>query len=387
MNLPDLLRRKDRAVLLISGEAEPMTVPRWEGHRHAVRLEPGSLLRLQHAFQFRCLEGFPASIHWDVSTHPGLWSVPALKSCAKTLLKLRGRTWAKRPLSEFALDVLQEQPPKRRHTLFCARMRPLAPDTEVRLDWPSWIQEGQEYHLELSVRGELAAYVLVAPVFDARSHIIPLLRGDGVEVGPGLNPRVLPSRRVRVRYVESTPAREWVGLYKKRDQPSPAAVRDLWGRYIPGDGGTLAMIEDGALDFIFSNHVLEHMLNPLGILENWARKLKPGGILAGVVPDLRYTFDLRQPPSLPQEWLRERAAAVAEIPMGKYERWCRYTAPYNTPADLIARGYSIHIHYYTPETFVAMTRTLVEEGVLDAPSLHQSPNNKDFGFVMRRRPE
>jgi hypothetical protein len=60
--------------------------------------------------------------------------------------------------------------------------------------------------------------------------------------------------------------------------------------------------------------VLEQLINPIQVIENWAQKLRPGGVIAGVVPDLRYTFDLRQPPSTVANWLSEYAERVSEVP-------------------------------------------------------------------------
>ncbi|PYQ17805.1 MAG: hypothetical protein DMF81_26820, partial [Acidobacteria bacterium] len=153
-------------------------------------------------------------------------------------------------------------------------------------------------HLVLDGR---AAALGISPAFDARSLVSELLKGAGAEVGPGLNPHVHPGPDVDVTYVEVATADDWVTLYRKRDKPPPELTGNLWKRYLVSRAETLEAIADGTLDFVFSNHVFEHLMNPLGVLENWSRKLKSRGIVYNVVPDAGCCFDLRQPLSEPSE--------------------------------------------------------------------------------------
>ena len=125
-------------------------------------------------------------------------------------------------------------------------------------------------------------------------------------------------------------------------------------------------------------------MNPILVMENWAKKLKPGAMVAGVVPDCRYTFDLRQQPSTIEEWKNEYAGNMNAIGYDKYERWCKYTAPYNTPENLIERDYSIHVHYYTPDSYSKLIDILIEKGVYQSAFYNTSPNNKDFGFILQK---
>jgi SAM-dependent methyltransferase len=45
---------------------------------------------------------------------------------------------------------------------------------------------------------------------------------------------------------------------------------------------------DGSLDSVVSNHVVPHLHNPVLALREMARVLRPGGVIAHVIPDLRY---------------------------------------------------------------------------------------------------
>jgi SAM-dependent methyltransferase len=54
-------------------------------------------------------------------------------------------------------------------------------------------------------------------------------------------------------------------------------------------------VEDASYDFVLASHVLEHCANPLKVLQEWRRVLKPSGVLFMVLPDRRFTFDHRRP--------------------------------------------------------------------------------------------
>lgn len=49
-------------------------------------------------------------------------------------------------------------------------------------------------------------------------------------------------------------------------------------------------VPDESLDFVFSSHCLEHLENPVAVIENWKSKLKPGGVLFLYLPhpDMEY---------------------------------------------------------------------------------------------------
>ena len=57
---------------------------------------------------------------------------------------------------------------------------------------------------DLMIRADAGPMLLaVGPVFNPRNAILPLLKGRGVELGPGLNPIVRPQPGIDVRYVEN----------------------------------------------------------------------------------------------------------------------------------------------------------------------------------------
>lgn len=357
MNLADIIRRADRSLTVAAGDVEPIVYSVHGKKFQAVRLSKVSRIRLHRADEFYVLRTFPRVIGW------------------KLTLDGHGS-------GDVSLTVLFAADETVRKTLFETRLSAKTEPLDVELEWPMWAGDSAGYHLELAYQGECDLVILVGRAFNPRHQILGFLRGAGVEAGPGLNPHVLPSKDVSVRYVESVPAERWVALYKKQNKPSRVQTENLWDNYVLGSALDLSVVDDQSLDFVFSNHVFEHFVNPLGVLENWRKKLKGGGVVAGVVPDCRFTFDLRQVPSTIEEVNSERAAKTYNIDYEKYVRWCRFTAPYNTPENLIERQYSIHVHYYTPERFAEIIQILIKDGIFGSLYLDTSPNNKDFGFLL-----
>ena len=51
------------------------------------------------------------------------------------------------------------------------------------------------------------------------------------------------------------------------------------------DGAGLGGFGDESLDFVIANHVLEHIEDPIAALSNWARVLRPDGVLFLTLPD------------------------------------------------------------------------------------------------------
>lgn len=374
MNLADLVKRKDRSIEVKTGEVEALICSHSGYKMHAIKFEPETVLYVNGADEFNILKTFPRQPNWKV-----LYEGKAVKRALDSLHILNHKKDA-----VLLVEIESNCSQVKREKLFEVRLSATEAVRKVLLNWPVWAGQDSGYNLRISNRGDKELYICSGYAFNPRQKITPMLKGKGVEVGPGMNPHILPAKDVDIRYVESMPSEEWLKLYKKQDKPPKAITENLWSKYIVGDARELATIEDDSLDFIFSNHVFEHLMNPMQVLENWSSKLKQGGIIVGVIPDCRYTFDLRQPPSTKEEWEQEYDGTVNEIGRDKYERWCRYTAPYNTPESLVERNYSIHVHYYTPVSFSKLINPLIEKGIFQTAFYNTSPNNKDFGFVLRK---
>lgn len=67
------------------------------------------------------------------------------------------------------------------------------------------------------------------------------------------------------------------------------------GRQYIAEAGDLAVISDAKYDFLISSHMLEHSANPIRVLNEWKRVLKPGGVLLLVLPHRDGSFDQFRP--------------------------------------------------------------------------------------------
>lgn len=348
MNLHDLVVRRDRMILPVPGVVEAVNLKLLGGTQRAVRISEGpDGLLLGRADEASVLRG--------LSTMPG---------------------WVSHPVAGASLQVWLEGVDGTGGVPLGAAQ---AAGEQVRLQWPA--PTPAQFNLRLvAVGGQVE--VAVGPLFNPRLRLLPLLRGRGVEVGPGANPTVLPAADCEVSYVEKMSAEKWNATYSKGQLSDTASSH--WDRYVVGEGESLPSFVDGSLDFIFSSHVLEHMVNPLGVIRNWWRKLAPGGILTGVVPDARFTFDLRQPHSSRTDFLEQYRANSYDLTDAMYERWCRYTAPYNTPDVLKAREYSIHVNYFSIGAMCDLMDLFAEDESVQGRFVESVTNGKDFAFLLQK---
>ena len=358
MNLPDLINRKDRAVVLKSGAvtARKVGIPGQRSQR-GVELTVGAALCLRDAHQFSVLSTLPKTLDWRISRdadHEGGLRIQLVMQQTADTAALA--------------DVI---------------LPPSAHEAPILLDWPAIAGDGP-FDLVLEQTGETPTLLSVGPLIDSKTKLRPFLRGKGVEVGPGPFPQVLPGEDVDVEYVEQKSPDDWQTFYGKGAASTELLTPEVMARYRIGSGTTLEEWAPESLDFIFSNHVFEHLVNPAQVLRNWFGRLKAGGVVLGVVPDARFSFDLRQPFSRREDFERQLEAGSFEVPDAAYEAWSRYTAPDTTPASLKARGYSVHIHYSTPALFIELAGFLGVRGEDYTLFLETTPNNKDFGFILRK---
>jgi SAM-dependent methyltransferase len=114
------------------------------------------------------------------------------------------------------------------------------------------------------------------------------LGGTGIEVGPGHAPFPVPAG-ASVRFVDRLTSTEHHDLFPEMPREigvfvEPDIVADL-------DTDRLRAIESSSQDFVIASHVLEHLADPFGFLDDAHRVLRVGGVLLLVLPDRRCTFD------------------------------------------------------------------------------------------------
>jgi SAM-dependent methyltransferase len=241
-------------------------------------------------------------------------------------------------------------------------------------------QSRAQLDMHVFVEGEStkSAFLAVHAVLE-RKDLLQLCRGRGVELGPGPSPQVLPGNDVDVTYVEIATAEQWESLYNQKGNLKIDAA--LWKRYVRGAAHPLP-VEDGSLDFVFTSHVFEHLANPLGHLEHWRHKLRPGGVIAAVVPDIGGSKDYVFSPSSFAELIEEWRAGAMEPQLRHFERWAAVRAPKQSAKEVMDLQRSIHVHYYTHSNIHELLELAVAQMGFTRYDLRYVPNHKDFYFAL-----
>ncbi len=98
-----------------------------------------------------------------------------------------------------------------------------------------------------------------------RARLAPFCTGYGIDIGPGGDPIVPAAVRV--------------------DLEQPYSHVGTMPVQLGGDAADLYWFRDGALDYVYSSHVLEDFKDTEHVLREWVRVLKPGGRLIIFCPD------------------------------------------------------------------------------------------------------
>ena len=194
--------------------------------------------------------------------------------------------------------------------------------------------------------------------------MVRFLLGDGIELGPGHAPLPLPFPGATVRYVDRWEPDRNADLFPELEGASfqrPDVIANL-------DVDRLRAIATRSVDFVIASHVLEHLAEPLGLLEEIDRVLEPGGLLLILLPDRRRTFDVKRPPTSLEELVRKHASGCTTITNDEiiafiekanpddYERLQESSAAERDEIFDLHRLRSIHVHCWTEEEFAEASR-------------------------------
>ena len=200
----------------------------------------------------------------------------------------------------------------------------------------------------------------------------------GLEIGP-LTAALVSKEEGRVEYIDHLSTEE---LRKKYAQESTIDVNKIPViDHVLEEGKLPRHLIGGNYDYIVASHVFEHLPNPLGWMRDCASILRPGGCLALVVPDKRFTFDYSRTLTTLAEWIEsdlldqrrpsprqivEAATCSARIEAGI--TWQRAPKPdelAGSGADVDAFGLlkaeegcndylDVHCTVYVPSTFLRL---------------------------------
>lgn len=241
----------------------------------------------------------------------------------------------------------------------------------------------------------------LVPALDLRRGLTRHLVGSGLEVGPGHHPLVESNRWLAVRYLDRWEPERNAELFPELEGETfaePDLIVDL-------NTDALGPIASESEDFIVSSHVFEHLANPLRVIDDCHRVLRPGGTLLILLPDRRRTFDKDRHPTALEHVVahfEEGTIAVDDehiieflINTGTDPEVLKAIAtdPRHREAVLAThRDRSIHVHCWTLDEFIPVIEYSIEalknqwlfvDGLLTE---EQGAEGIEFGLVLRRSP-
>ena len=161
-----------------------------------------------------------------------------------------------------------------------------------------------------------------------------------------------------MKYVDRMTAAELQPHYRELSS-TPFVETD-----IVDNGEELTRIADNSQDFVIANHFLEHCQNPIQAFENFPTCLEDGGVLYMAVPDKRFTFDVRRPPTPIDHILRDHQEGPAWSKRQHFEEWARLVEGQSEEhvesrvRQLLDMDYSIHYHVWEASGLLEFVTTL-----------------------------
>lgn len=230
-----------------------------------------------------------------------------------------------------------------------------------------------------------------------RARLTAHLSGSGLELGPGHQPFPVPDD-VHVALVDQWVPDDSRALFYELDQdvsfPAPDIVANL-------DTERLRAVEGDSQDFVIASHILEHMAEPIGMLVDIHRVLRPGGVLLALLPDRRRTFDRTRFGTGIEHVVGEYKAGTTVVDDDHIVEFILHadhlirreegTEPEPLTDELIEahRLRSIHAHCWTEDEFIDVLLYVVRElgvsfSMRDGFSARAGRGGWEFGFVLQK---
>lgn len=196
---------------------------------------------------------------------------------------------------------------------------------------------------------------------------IDLRTAQGLEIGALCWP-VLTRADTDIRYLDHLPTE---ALKRKYANDPLVDIDNIVAVDYVCDGISLgeAVGRENYFDFVIASHVIEHVPDAIGWLNDIHRILKPGGRLCLAIPDMRRTFDrFRQPTTtgvLIEDYLLRRVRpspravfdhAAHHAPLGNDSCPPNFTFPLNEALglarDALEHYHDVHCLAVTPASFL-----------------------------------
>ena len=221
-----------------------------------------------------------------------------------------------------------------------------------------------------------------------RQHI-DVAHGRGLEIGPLVSP-VVTKEMGEIYYADHATTeelREWYRPDPAIDENAILPVDFVWGAQT-----LLEAVGDKApFDYVVASHVVEHVPDLIGWLQEISAILRPGGRLSLCAPDRRFTFDARRRATdladvIEAHLLRLRRPAVRAV----FDHFYRYVLPvdpqamwrgerghHDPPLDIkgaldmagtaatTTKYIDTHCWVFSDASFLSLLRGIMEAGLID----------------------
>lgn len=152
---------------------------------------------------------------------------------------------------------------------------------------------------------------------------LAILHGNGLEIGAMHNPTPVPIG-CGVEYYDVVTKAEAMALFPELPNESfsiePKYIGDV-------DKDGLSVIPKDHFDFVILSHVIEHVANPIRVVEEIFRVVKPGGHVVIACPDKLYTFDKDRAITSFSHLLEEYRSGIVEVTDDHYLDFLRGVHP------------------------------------------------------------
>lgn len=200
-----------------------------------------------------------------------------------------------------------------------------------------------------------------------------LLSGRGLEIGGLHQPAQVPNH-CKVEYWDAMSAEEAARIFPELD-PSGFTPID---RVVDLDTQNIAAASADAFDFVIFNHVIEHVANPVKVIEEIFLITKSGGLVIISAPDKDFTFDKsRELTSFEHAW-EEYLNKVDNVTDEHYEDFLRAVHPEVLKNETTfrealgaVRARREHAHVWDSESFRAFLQQCQEKLSLDVKPLFE----------------
>ena len=229
---------------------------------------------------------------------------------------------------------------------------------------------------------------------------LDLAKLRGLEIGALASPMV-EKNEGPIHYVDHATTADLITKYA--GQIDPKRIRNVDYVWSP-EAQLSSVVENEKFDYIVASHVIEHVPDVIGWINQLSECLSPGGVLCLAVPDKRYTFDIARPLSTLGEMIQS-FYLKSELPSIK-QVWDNYTLARNVSNGNSGSGYpylhsraavwellsairsgqyvDCHCWIFTPRSFVdAFEALAVHKLISVVPVWIQSTIKGEHEFLVR----